>query len=75
MSACTNTFSKELIILIVILYIPSVTTSSFWEIENGINRQKWALAQELFRDHFQPAMYEVIVDKYKGNRLININCL
>ncbi|XP_021369911.1 uncharacterized protein LOC110460945 isoform X8 [Mizuhopecten yessoensis] len=46
-------------------YCKKVLSASFREIEDRIDRQKWSLAQELFRNHYQPAMYEVIVDKYK----------
>ena len=44
----------------------SVIAASFREIEDRIDKQTWRLAQELFREHMQPAMYEVIVEKYKG---------
>lgn len=47
----------------------SVIAASFREIEDRIDRQIWKLPQELFREHMQPAMYEVIVEKYKGRNL------
>nr|XP_011416308.2 tumor necrosis factor receptor superfamily member 16 isoform X4 [Crassostrea gigas] len=46
-------------------YSRKVIAASFREIEDRIDRQIWKLPQELFRDHMQPAMYEVIVEKYK----------
>ncbi|KAK3105348.1 hypothetical protein FSP39_023184 [Pinctada imbricata] len=46
-------------------YSRKVIAASFREIEDRIDKQIWALAQELFREHMQPAMYEVIVEKYK----------
>nr|XP_022340513.1 uncharacterized protein LOC111135083 isoform X9 [Crassostrea virginica] len=42
-----------------------VIAAAFREIEDRIDRQIWKLPQELFREHMQPAMYEVIVEKYK----------
>lgn len=50
----------------------SVIAASFREIEDRIDRQIWKLPQELFREHMQPAMYEVIVEKYKGRNLHKI---
>ncbi|XP_062597285.1 uncharacterized protein LOC134258736 isoform X4 [Saccostrea cucullata] len=46
-------------------YSRKVIAASFREIEDRIDRQIWKLPQELFREHMQPAMYEVIVEKYK----------
>lgn len=48
-----------------------VIAAAFREIEDRIDRQIWKLPQELFREHMQPAMYEVIVEKYKGIVMIN----
>ena len=36
------------------------------EIEDRINNQIWTLAQELYRNHIEPAKYEVILEKLKG---------
>ncbi|XP_048751025.1 uncharacterized protein LOC125662722 isoform X3 [Ostrea edulis] len=46
-------------------YSRKVIAAAFREIEDRIDRQIWKLPQELFREHMQPAMYEVIVEKYK----------
>lgn len=54
------------------LFCVSVIAASFREIEDRIDRQIWKLPQELFREHMQPAMYEVIVEKYKGRNLHHI---
>ena len=48
-----------------------VIAAAFREIEDRIDRQIWKLPQELFREHMQPAMYEVIVEKYKGIVMIH----
>lgn len=37
------------------------------EVEDRINNQIWDLPRELFRNHIEPARYEVLVDKYRGN--------
>jgi IS30 family transposase len=42
-------------------------TAAIREIEDNINKQIWSLPQELFRNHFQDAKYELVVEKYKGN--------
>lgn len=39
------------------------------EIEDRINNQIWALPQELFRNHIEPAKYEVLLEKLKGGYL------
>ena len=36
------------------------------EVENEINQQIWDLPRQLFRNHMQPAKFEVIVESYKG---------
>ncbi|KAL5013201.1 hypothetical protein ScPMuIL_007471 [Solemya velum] len=51
------------------IYCRKVLGCYFSEIENKIDRQIWTLAQELFKDHFQAAKYEIIVEKYKENQL------
>ncbi|KAL3862773.1 hypothetical protein ACJMK2_008721 [Sinanodonta woodiana] len=50
------------------LYCKKALTMSQKEIEDRIDRQIWTLAQELFRNHPQPAKYEVTVEKYKGSQ-------
>ncbi|XP_052083299.1 uncharacterized protein LOC127720635 isoform X5 [Mytilus californianus] len=46
-------------------YRRKVLTASMREIEDNINKQIWSLPQELFRNHFQDAKYELVVEKYK----------
>lgn len=38
------------------------------EIEDRINNQIWDLPRELFRNHIEPAKYEVLVEKYKDKQ-------
>lgn len=47
------------------IYCRKVLSEYYGLIGNKIDRQRWNLAQELFRDHPQSAKYEVIVEKYK----------
>lgn len=46
-------------------YRRKVLTAAMREIEDNINKQIWSLPQELFRNHFQDAKYELVVEKYK----------
>ena len=46
-------------------YRRKVMTAAIREIEDNINKQIWSLPQELFRNHFQDAKYELVVEKYK----------
>jgi IS30 family transposase len=54
-------------VTILLFFIFSVMTAAIREIEDNINKQIWSLPQELFRNHFQDAKYELVVEKYKGN--------
>ncbi|XP_045163108.2 uncharacterized protein LOC123527594 isoform X3 [Mercenaria mercenaria] len=38
------------------------------EIEDRINNQIWDLPRELFRNHIEPARYEVLVEKYRDKQ-------
>lgn len=54
-------------LLIHTIYLTvSVLDSLQKEIEDRINNQIWDLPRELFRNHIEPARYEVLVDKYRG---------
>ncbi|ESO99534.1 hypothetical protein LOTGIDRAFT_231120 [Lottia gigantea] len=43
-------------------------STSFRVIEDRIDRQIWTLPQELFRSHYQPGRYEILVEKYKESQ-------
>lgn len=53
-------------VTISLFFIISVLTAAIREIEDNINKQIWSLPQELYRNHFQDAKYELVVEKYKG---------
>ncbi|XP_052821473.1 uncharacterized protein LOC128246942 isoform X5 [Mya arenaria] len=38
------------------------------EVEDRINNQIWALAQELFKSHLEPAKYEDLLEKYRDQQ-------
>lgn len=50
------------------LFCKKVLTIAQKEVEDRINNQIWALPQELFRKHIEPAKYEVLLEKYKDKQ-------
>ncbi|XP_060605713.1 uncharacterized protein LOC132758181 isoform X2 [Ruditapes philippinarum] len=49
-------------------YCNSVLDALQKEVEDRINNQIWDLPRELFRNHIEPARYEVLVEKYRDKQ-------
>lgn len=47
-------------------YCKKVLSEAQRQVEDEINQQIWDLPRELFRNHIQPAKFELIVESYKG---------